>query len=110
MPDLKEITRLPVENELHTCPDCGYVRGFHTSFVTPGPDRDTPVKSTREVLRVILICPECGARYDVGWQIPSNEFDSRFVKATVRAPSCIPHGSPASCLPAFPRHDEHPPE
>jgi predicted RNA-binding Zn-ribbon protein involved in translation (DUF1610 family) len=110
MPDLKEITRLPVETELHTCPACGYDRGFHASFVKADSNRDTPVRSPREVHRVILICPECGARYDVGWQIPFNEFDSRFVKATVRAPSCVPHGSPGSCLPASPRHDEHLPE
>lgn len=110
MPDLKEITRLPVENELHTCPDCGYERGFHTSFVNAGPDRGIPGMFPREVFRVILICPECGARYDVGWRISFNESGSRFVKATVRAPSCVPHGSPASCLPASPRHDEHLPE
>jgi hypothetical protein len=110
MPDLKEIISLPVENELHTCPACGYDRGFHTSFVRTGSNRNSPVTSIREVFRVILICPECGARYDVGWQIPSNEFDSKCVKATVRAPSCVPHGSPGSCLPASPRHDEHPPE
>ena len=110
MPEPREITMLTPGNELHTCPSCGYALGFHTSFVRTGPDRNTPATSIRGVHRVILICPECGARYDVGWQIPSNEFDSRFVKATVRAPSCVPHGSPASCLPAFPRHDEHPPE
>jgi hypothetical protein len=109
MPDLKEIISLPVKNELHTCPACGYERGFHASFVMADSDRDTPGKSPREVHRVILICPECGARYDVGWRVPFNEFDSRFVKATVRAPSCIPCGSPASCPPA-PPHDEHPPE
>jgi hypothetical protein len=110
MPDLKEIISFPVENELHTCPACGYDRGFHTSFVRTGPDGNTPVTSTREIHRVILICPECGARYDVGWQIPSNEFDRKFAKATSRAPSCVPHGSPGSCLPVSPRHDEHPPE
>jgi hypothetical protein len=36
--------------------------------------------------------------------------DSLFVKATVRTPTCIPHSSPASCLPVSPRHDEHPQE
>ena len=69
MPDLKEIISLPVEDELHTCPDCGYTLGFHTSFVSTSASRDTPVRSTREVWRVILICPECGARYDVGWRV-----------------------------------------
>lgn len=110
MPGLKEITVNPVEKEFHTCPDCGYERGFHTSVVNAIPNRNTPVRSTREVFWVILICPECGARYDVGWRIPLSEFDNRFVKATVRAPTCIPHGSPVSCLPVSPRNDEHPPE
>jgi len=110
MPGLKEITAIPVEKEFHICPDCGYERGFHASVVNAMPNRDTPVRSTREVFCVILICPECGARFDVGWRIPSGEFDNRFVKATVMAPTCIPHGSPASCLPVSPRHDEHPPE
>jgi len=109
LPDLKEITSLPVENELHTCPACGYERGFHVSFVRADPDRDSPGKSPQKVHRVILICPECGARYDVGWHVPFNEFDSRSVKATVRAPSSVPYGSPGSSLPEPPRHDEHPP-
>jgi transcription elongation factor Elf1 len=110
MPGLKEITAIPVEKEFHTCPDCGYERGFHTSVVNAMPNRDVPVRSTREVFCVILICPECGARFDVGWRIPSGEFDNRFVKATVMTPTCIPHGSPASCLRVSPRNDEHPPE
>ena len=110
MPGLKEITAIPVEKEFHTCPDCGYERGFHASVVNAMPNRDTPVRSTREVFCVILICPECGARFDVGWRIPSSELDNRFVKATVMAPTCIPHGSPAFCLPVSPRDDEHPPE
>jgi hypothetical protein len=31
---------------------------------------DLPIKTTRELFRVILICPDCGTRYDVGWKIP----------------------------------------
>lgn len=102
MPDLKEITSIPIENELHTCPSCGYERGFHTSFVITGPARDTPVRTPGEVHCVILICPECGARYDVGWRIPSDEFDNRFVKATVRAPSCVPPRQPGLLPPGIP--------
>jgi hypothetical protein len=69
MPEIKEITSHVVEDELHICPDCGYERGFHTSFISVQATRDTPVRSTRDVYRVILICPECGARYDIGWRI-----------------------------------------
>jgi hypothetical protein len=101
MPDLKEITSLPVESEIHTCPDCGYQLGFHTSFVSASTNRD-PVKSTRDVWRVILICPECGARYDVGWRVSFSP---------VTTLTCIPHGSPSACLPTPFPHDPHlPPE
>ena len=69
MPVSTEITTLIVEDELHICPACGYEFGFHTSFINMNAEKDNPVKSTREVFRVILICPECGARYDVGWRV-----------------------------------------
>jgi hypothetical protein len=106
MPDLKEIISLSVENEFHTCPECGYERGFHTSFINTAQGRDNAVRSTREVFRVILICPECGARYDVGWRVSVNEYGSRFVNAPVDPSPCVPHGSPAACLPVPPRQDE----
>ena len=110
MPGLKEITILTVENELHTCPGCGYERGFHTSFVTAGMHKDNPLRSAREAFRVILICPECGARYDVGWQVSFNASGSRLVKDAVTTATCEVHGSPAACLPVPHSHDQHPPE
>jgi hypothetical protein len=108
--DLKEIRNLPVEDELHTCPDCGYTLGFHTSFINAGVSRDNPVKSTREVWRVILICPECGARYDAGWRVSFAESMSRYTTAPFRTAPCEPHGSPAACLPPPAPHDQHLPE
>lgn len=110
MSDPKEIIILQVENELRTCPECGYERGFHTSFVNAVQKKDTFVRSTREVFRVILICPECGARYDAGWRVSFNEIESRFMKVPGRDPACVPHGSPAACLPALRRSDERPSE
>jgi hypothetical protein len=80
MPPLAEIKFLTVEDELHICPGCGYAQGFHTSFLNANAVRDNPIKSTREVFRVILICPECGARYDVGWRISFSEQEARVVK------------------------------
>ena len=80
MPALGEITFLTVEDELHICPSCGYALGFHTSFLNANAVKDKPVKSTREVFRVILICPECGARYDVGWHVSFTEPEARAVK------------------------------
>lgn len=80
MPDPGEITFLTVEDELHVCPKCSYALGFHTSFINANAVKDNPIKSTREVYRVILICPECGARYDVGWRISFSEQEARVVK------------------------------
>jgi hypothetical protein len=105
-----EIRMLKIEDELHACPACGYALGFHTSFISASAGRDNPIKSTRDVYRVILLCPECGARYDVGWRISFSEFESRFVKAPVNSSACVPHGNPAACLPAPLHHDPHPPE
>jgi hypothetical protein len=48
--------------------------GFHTSFLNINAGNDpVPVRSTQEVYRIILVCPDCGARYDVGWKTPVNE-------------------------------------
>ncbi|MEI7856935.1 MAG: hypothetical protein WCH85_05460 [Methanomicrobiales archaeon] len=80
MPAPGEITLLTVEDELHVCPSCNYNRGFHTSFLNANAAKDNPVKSTREVYRVILICPECGSRYDVGWRVSFAEPEARVVK------------------------------
>lgn len=102
MPDPKEIQTIPIENELRECPDCGYALGFHTSFLRTGTGQDSPVRSTRQVYRVILICPECGARFDAGLRLPLCEFDPNVVKAVTRAGSCVPHGNPADCIPALP--------
>ena len=116
MPDPGEIRMLKPVDDLHTCPACGYALGFHTSFVNASANRDNPIKSTRETWRVILICPECGARYDVGWRISFAEFESKFVRAPVapavtvitakkEEPSPVHH--PVAALPPAPQnHDE----
>ena len=83
MTEPEKITPLKVTEELHTCPSCGYERGFHTSFLNVNSIKDNPIKSTREVFRVVLICPECGARYDVGWRVSFVEPEDRFVKTVI---------------------------
>jgi hypothetical protein len=108
MTDLGEIRMHKIEDELHTCPACGYSLGFHTSFVSSNASRDNPIKSTRDVFRVILICPECGARYDVGWRISFSEFESRFVKAPAHTTPVEPGANKVACLPA-PRFRDIPP-
>jgi uncharacterized Zn finger protein len=52
-----EIKKIDLAEEFRICPQCGYELGFHSSFLRSG-----------EGYRIILICPECGARYDVGWR------------------------------------------
>ncbi len=106
-----EITHIRVGTEFHICPACGYELGFHTSFIGTNTDKANPVKSTREVYNVILICPECGARYDVGWRVSFTEFESRFVNVSQAAPSgSSPHVTVVTSLPALPPHDPHLPE
>ena len=57
---------IKVEEELHICPKCGYKDGFHVSFVRVNSGDRSDI-SPESQYRVILICPECGARYDAGW-------------------------------------------
>jgi len=119
-PQPGEITTIRAGPEFHVCPACGYALGFHTSLVGMNADKDNPVKSTREVYRVILICPECGARYDVGWHITMSETESMFVKATTiplhslvspdaQSPNS-PHVHVVSLDPSRPHRDQYLPE
>jgi uncharacterized protein with PIN domain len=78
-----EITTIKAGGEFRICPSCGYELGFHMSFISVNAEKDNPVRSTREVYRVILICPECGARYDVGWRVSFPEPENKVVKAAV---------------------------
>jgi hypothetical protein len=55
----KEIHKLIIKGITDTCPVCGYTDGFHVSF-----------KDTLDKLKIILICPECHARFDPAWEIP----------------------------------------
>jgi transcription elongation factor Elf1 len=59
-PEAKEfIQQIKLDHELHTCPDCGYTDGFHVSF--------KKVKSSKK-WHVVLICPQCHARYQTEWK------------------------------------------
>ena len=51
-----EIEKVQVGNEFRSCATCGYDRGFHVSFMP---------QSGEGRLRLILICPSCGARYEI---------------------------------------------
>ena len=54
----RDIVKVELAEEFRICPQCGYELGFHSSFLPDGAG-----------YRIILICPECGARYDVGWKM-----------------------------------------
>lgn len=117
MPDPGEIRMLKPADDLHICPACGYALGFHTSFINVSANKDNPIKSTRETWRVILICPECGARFDVGWRISFAEFESKFVRTpgvpvvtskTTPKTSAPQKNIAVACLPA-PKEDPREP-
>ena len=60
-PEAKEfIQQIKLDHELHTCPDCGYTDGFHVSF--------EKAESTKN-WHIILICPQCHARYQTEWKV-----------------------------------------
>jgi predicted RNA-binding Zn-ribbon protein involved in translation (DUF1610 family) len=102
-----ELTMVRAGAEFTACPACGYALGFHTSFISTNAEKGTPVRSTREVYRVILICPECGARFDVGWRVSFSELESRVVKTpagnTVPVTNTLPAASqPVTVVPLPP--------
>jgi len=54
----EEIVKIELGEEFRICPKCGYELGFHSSF-----------QRAERGYWIVLICPECGARYDVGWKM-----------------------------------------
>jgi hypothetical protein len=56
-----EVREMDVADEFRICPGCEYQRGFHVSFVKPAEKTDA--------LRLVLICPGCGDRFDIGKSI-----------------------------------------
>ena len=80
---LHEIKNIKIDDEFRVCPECGYEFGFHTTFLKLNAGENPPaIKSTREVYRVILLCPECGARYDIGWRVSFTETKDRVIRTT----------------------------
>ena len=56
----ENIKEINVKTELRSCQECGYKDGFHVSFRS---------QDNSSSLQLILICPNCGARYDIGKEI-----------------------------------------
>jgi hypothetical protein len=55
---------LNTDGEVSTCPLCGYQDGFHVSF---------DVRDNKERATVILICPNCHGRFQLGWTVNVSE-------------------------------------
>ncbi|MFH1861994.1 MAG: hypothetical protein ABH878_04195 [bacterium] len=55
----RKVQVLRIEDDFHRCPVCEYEDGFHVSFRRDQGNR----------VPIILICPECHSRFDVGWEI-----------------------------------------
>jgi len=55
----KKTTNLTVEDKLSRCPACDYRNGFHVTFK----------KTAGKGFDVRLRCPDCGAAFDIGWQV-----------------------------------------
>jgi transcription elongation factor Elf1 len=55
----EKIKSARIQEEFRVCPVCGHDMGFNTSII----------QASGKPARVILICPECGARFDLGWEI-----------------------------------------
>ncbi|NLO73538.1 MAG: hypothetical protein GX100_05425 [candidate division WS1 bacterium] len=49
------------------CEKCEYDKGFQVALLRRRADAGTTV--SKERLRLILICPQCGQRYDIGWAV-----------------------------------------
>jgi transcription elongation factor Elf1 len=58
MPEEEEIKELMIEDRTYICLVCGYTDGFHVSF-----------KRENGKMKIILICPDCHARFDPEWKI-----------------------------------------
>ena len=53
-----EIKTVELGNEFRVCPSCGYERRFHVSFLSS--------ESEGATYKIVLICPNCEARFDIG--------------------------------------------
>jgi hypothetical protein len=56
----EKIKKIAPQGEFRICPTCGYELGFHISFVQDNNEKK---------FNIILICPNCGARFNVGWKL-----------------------------------------
>ncbi len=54
------ITSIHVEESLTVCPSCKYDKGFHVGFLR---------QKDGSALPLVLICPNCGEKFDIARSI-----------------------------------------
>ncbi|HLC17310.1 MAG TPA: hypothetical protein VJL89_13910 [Thermodesulfovibrionia bacterium] len=52
--------KIQPEGTFYRCPSCGYTDGFHVSF---------HFQENSDKAGIILICPSCHQRLQIGWNI-----------------------------------------
>ena len=57
-----EITSIKPEGSIRQCPVCEYNDGFHVSF---------QMADNMKEGEIILICPNCHQRFQMGWKVIS---------------------------------------
>lgn len=53
---MESLESVELYEEFRECPACGYDLGFKTSFLRKN-----------DYYTIILVCPKCGAQFEVGW-------------------------------------------
>ena len=56
-----------IQDVFEACEQCEYDRGFQIALIKRRADAGSTLG--REKLRIILVCPQCGQRYDIGWAV-----------------------------------------
>ncbi len=59
---MEEAIEKHIGKEFHVCEKCRYERGFHVSLERKDDHHE-----------IVLICPNCGRRYRVGWKVASTD-------------------------------------
>ncbi len=49
--------QIDIDTDLTVCPECDYTNGFHVTFL----------RNDDGKLKIILVCPSCSAKFDIGW-------------------------------------------
>lgn len=59
---MENVMKKEIGEEFYICEKCAYERGFHVSLTRKGTHHE-----------IVLICPNCGQRYSVGWRLTLTE-------------------------------------